>query len=549
MTGIPSLFALALFLGPAQSAPAGDAPVADENHVVLKGRVYEIYPLDKLEARGVRVRRIPNDRNAAYRYFDAINLMPAPTGDEALTDAFNAAMDGEWPEGELAEQLNAYLDQCAPALELTRQATQMDDYFLPLFGGESESIFALLLPTLSDQRQLARILVVDARRRAQSGDHEGALDNLLTAQRMGNQLGHGSTLIEGLVGVAVGALATDKLADFAETYDIDADLLRQTVAEMDAMSADMPTFDEMLSAEEAVSANAIDDMMTDPQTFSAVSNAPSVGSFAIEQTNPGWSRLLAALRRVYLPDRAIKRHSHQYYDLIRKGTQPTKDGTPGTIIEEDKLFESIPSWDVVNQTLMPSLARAYENSLRYRSNFERAKLRVAAAAYKKENGRLPPTLDALVPAYVERVEADPMTGYDFPYRPESSPSGELAGLEMITRENEQALREKRRTPAILTPRASKWRRYVMNYIERYDFDEGQRNSAEAVLRDVEARAGAFERSQGARIKQLIDAGDTKSAKDKMGPLDKLFDELTKRLDRLPTAAQRAAVAKSEKEKD
>ncbi|MCB9851742.1 MAG: hypothetical protein H6819_01500 [Phycisphaerales bacterium] len=549
MTGIPSIIAIAFLFTPSQTAAAEDAPIADENHVVLKGQLFEIYPLDKLESRGVRVKRIPNDQNAAYRYFDAINAMPSAMDDGELTDAFHMAIGGEWPDGELAERLDAYLDQCAPALELTRQAAEMDDYFLPLFGSEYDSIFALLLPTLSDQRQLAKILVVDAHRRARNGDQEGALDNLLTAQRMGNQLGHGSTLIEGLVGVAVGALATDKLADFAESYDIDADLLRQTVTEMDAMSADMPTFEEMLGAEEAVSDNAIDDMITNPYMFSALSDAPAIGAFPIEQSNPGWKRLLGALRRVYLPDRAIKRHTHHYYDLIREGTKPTKDGTPGTILEEDKLFESIPSWDVINQALMPSLAHTYEANLRYRSNYERAKLRIAAEAYAKENGRLPQTLEALAPRYLPRVEADPMTGYDFEYRPERAASGDLVGLEDVTRQSAEELRKKRRTPAILTPRASKWRRYTMNYIEQYHLDDAQRNSAEAVLRDIEARAGAFERSQGAKIRQLIDSGDTESAKTKMGPLDKLFDELTKRLDRLPTAAQRAAAQKNGKQEE
>lgn len=547
MIAIPPLLAFALILSPSQTQPANGAPTTDENHVILKGRSYEIFPLDDLEARGVRVKRIPSDQNAAYRYFDAINALPEIKDDNELTQAIDDACDGKWPEGELRDRLNAYLDQSANAMELTRQAAQMDQYFLPLFRGDpnSDSIYSLLLPSLGDQRQLARILVADARRRADAGDFEGALNNLLTTERVGNQLGHGSTLIEGLVGIAVGALASDQLADFSEHYDIDPGLLRQTVDEMDALEANMPTFEEMLSAEQAVSENAVDDMITDPYMFNAFSNVPTFNRLPIESSGDGWQRLGAALRRVYLPDRAIRRHTHQYYEKLHEAIKPAKDGTPGTIVEEDKMFDAIPKWDVINQALIPSLAHTYETTLRFRSNYQRAKLRIAAQAYKKEIGHLPPTLDALSPRYLDRIEADPMTGYDFEYRPETTDAGEIVGLENVTRDKAEALRKKRRTPAILTPRASKWRRYTMNYMDRYDLNAPQRNSAEAILRDVEARAAAFERTRGAKIKQLIDRGDNESARKKMAPLDKLFDELTKRLDRLPTASQRAAVAKAE----
>lgn len=550
MTGIPALFVITLLLSQPQTpVPANENSVNDENHVVLKGQVFEIYPLDSLESRGVRVKHIPNDQNAAYRYFDAINAMPPWNSNDDLANALYEACNGNWPDGELRDRLDAYLDQCGPALELTRQATRQDDYFLPLFRSDpqSDSIYSLLLPTLGDQRQLARILVVDAYRRADAGDFEGAMGNLLTVQRMGNQVGHGSTLIEGLVGIAVGTLASDKLADFAEHYDIDADLLRQTVIEMDALSDGMPTFEQMLSAEEAISDASVDDMFNDPLMYNGLTNGPTMVTFPFEQTGKGWARLMGALRRVYLPDRAVKRNTHTYYNKLREGIRRTKDGTPGTILEEEKLFDAIPKWDVINQMLIPSLAHTYETNLRYQSNFERAKLRIAVEAYKKQHGTLPPTLSALAPAYIPDVEADPMTGYDFEYAPKQTESGAPAGLETVTRESAEALRQKRRTPAILTPRASKWRRYVIHYMDRYDMSDSQRNSAEAILRDIESRAAAFERSHGDKIRQLIDAGDNKAAKDKMQPLDKLFDELTRRLDRLPTAQQRAAAGTDDEE--
>ena len=520
-----------------------EPPTDDAEYVVLRGEPYKIYPAELLRKRGVNVPDVTREQNAAFVYFDAVNAMP--DDDPELFEALSAASDGEWPEGELADRMNAYLDSSAEAMRLARTGSQMEGYFLPLFGDETAVLWELLLPSLSHQRRLTIVLAADAHRRARAGDPEGAVEHLLTAQRMGNHLGHGSTLIEGLVGIAVGSVASDRLAKFAETYDIPSDILTAAVAEMEASAADMPTFDELSRAEHALSQSFIDDMMDDPTKFGMITNGIPPGVLPIDYSGANWKKLASALRRVYLPDRAMKRNLNNYYDRIEQGTRKQKDGTPGSILEEDKLIEAIPAWDVVNYATIPSLAYTYEATLRYESNFERAKLRVATEAYRKDNGRMPPTLEALTPAYVRRINADPLTGYDFDYRPEKTPSGDIVGLEIVTRDSADELRKKRRTPAILTPRASKWRRYTMNYIERYELDAAQRNSAESILRDVEAKATIFERAQGAKLKELIERGDTETARNRMGPLDSLFDELTKRLDRLPTASQRAAVANSE----
>jgi hypothetical protein len=188
--------------------------------------------------------------------------------------------------------------------------------------------------------------------------------------------------------------------------------------------------------------------------------------------------------------------------------------------------------------VLPSLSRAHEMSLQAESNFVRTRLNLAVAAYQREHGSPPATLAALVPKYLPGVPSDPMTGFDFEYAP-STPHAN--GLNLITSSNEaDVLRQKRRTPAILSPRAARWRRFVENYSGRHDFTPAQRTAAEAILRDVEARAAAFELGHGATLQSLIDSGRTKEAAKKLAPLDELFRELQKRVDRLPTAEQRAA---------
>lgn len=531
---------LVLAMSGGMSAPP-EADLPDEDgRVTIEGKTYEIYPPEKLRQAGLDVPEIPPEENAAWVYLRAINRMvPAP---EDLADALKAAVEGTWPQGEPGERLASYLDQNQTALDLARQASEMPDYYLPFFRGDTDALLNALLPSLGANRRLAKLLAARAAYRASAGDAAAAIDDCLAAQRMAMHVGHGQTIIEGLVGLAISATADRSLRRLASSGVADPESLRAAVAEMERLEDGLPTFEEMVRAEDRWLSRTVDDLMEVPGTFGAITSGFSGAPAARREPN-GWSRLWAALNRVYYPERAIKRHFKQYYETLIRASRPKEDGSVGEIIEEDALLARIPAWDVVSRMLMPSLAHVYEVTLRGRSNFVRTRVLLAIEAYKADQGALPPSLHALVPAYLSDLPVDPMTGYEFDYQPSPDVETTVKGLALVTRQNAEALRKKRRTPAILNPRASRWRRYTRRYVERFRFTASQVASAEAILRDIEARAAAFERTQGAKIQDLIDAGRNEAAARRMGPLNRLFEELKRRLDTLPTTKQRAAVEK------
>ena len=517
-----------------------------DNKITIQGRQFEIYPPEKLRLRGLEPPDIPQDENAAWVYLRAINAMtPLPN---KLAGAHEAALGGDWPGGEDGERLAAWIGDNRAALDLVRQASQMRDHYMPFMRGDTDALLAALLPTLGPERRLAKMLAVDATYQMSRGDASAAIDNYLTAQRMAHHVGNGKTLIEGLVGIAIGGVADRGLMRIADAGYADSEELKSAVAEMQQLAETLPSFEQMVRAEQQWVESCVDDMIDVPGFFGYVSSGFGTGPTR-DAAPTGWTRLQRALRRLYLPDRAIKKNFSRHYDALIKTSKTAEDGTVGDIIEESKLFEQIPAWDFVTRMMMPSLSRAHELTLRGKSNFVRTRLRLAAAAYKADHGRDPPTLASLVPLYIAEAPADPMTGYDFDYEATGGAEGGPGGLAMVSRENEEELRKKRRTPAILNPRASKWRRFVRNFAKRYQFSDPQQAAAEAVLRDVEARAADFERAQGARIQQLIEAGKSEAAAEKMGPLDRLFGELKKRLDALPTTQQRAHAKENAKKSD
>ena len=88
-----------------------------------------------------------------------------------------------------------------------------------------------------------------------------------------------------------------------------------------------------------------------------------------------------------------------------------------------------------------------------------------------------------------------------------------------------------------------WERYVLEFIERYDLSETQKNSAMAILRDMTNRALQIQKSNEDRMKAAEKMTDARAKADRIkelnAPIDGLFDRMKARLDNLLTAAQRA----------
>ncbi|MBX3394524.1 MAG: hypothetical protein KF841_04065 [Phycisphaerae bacterium] len=520
---------------PVDPPPTGVGSVfTDDGKVILRGQQFEIMPAELLRARGMEYPNIPIGQNAAWKLVGALNQMKDCPAE--LDEAFAGASGGDWPEGETGVRLKAWLDENAPAIATARDAVLSSQFDMPMFRGDSDMMLAALLPTLGHSRQLARIMAADATYRLANGDAEAALDRFLTIQRLGNHIGNGRTLIEGLVGFACGGLAETGMMRVVASEHADAQTLKAALEAMNELQATLPRFEPMLRAEQKWSTAIVDDLI-DYGGWDAM--ATNGGNFPTGQAEPsGWSRLRAAVQRIYLPDRAIKRNMNEFFDAIAESSR-SEDDTPGETVDEELLFRKLPAWDRLTRMMLPSLARTHFLSLRAHSNFARTRLSIAVEVYRKEKGVYPSSLSQLVPRYLAEVPYDPITGYDFDYAPPTKSGERPSGIGQVGRDDEALLMKKRRTPVILTPRASKWRRYVISFANRHEFSDSQRAAAESILRDIEARAAAFEHTQGQRLRDIIESGDEDAAKAGVGPLDELFTELKRRLETLPTAGQRA----------
>ncbi len=311
---------------------------------------------------------------------------------------------------------------------------------------------------------------------------------------------------------------------------------------MDALSGTFPDWEQMIRAEQAWAASMFDDALDLPGGLSLFTSGS--GGNATRPPDNGWSRLFSRLRRLYVPDRAMKKHFSDHFDALIAATR-NEDGRVGMNLDETALFARIPAWNVLGRIILPSLSRSHELTLRARSNFVRARTALAAAAYRRDRGQDPPSLSALAPDYLAEVPIDPMTGHELePVR--DAPATAPGGIVLVTREMEPGLRAKRTKPVTGRPRKSRWRLYADRFGARYVLTPEQVASVDAIVRDMETRAARFERSRAEAIEKLSAAGQYGRLADELAPLNAMFDHLRRRLNAVPTAEQRAGAERKRK---
>lgn len=498
----------------------------------LRGQEHKIFLREKLVARGLTPPEIPDDQNAAWVYVDAINAFVDLPAD--LHDVHDAAIaSGKWPEGDAGKRLSDWLDQNAEAIALTRKAGAMPQYYMPMVCDEEHNAFiAALLPTMGPMRNLAKLMTVSAARERLSNP-ETAVDDAIATHQLAHHAANGSTLIEGLVGTAIASLAEKSLRWSIEDGALSAEKLASVSAELDRLAETQPDWERMVRAEEKLSEGHIDDMLDASATFPGLLNPNAAFGAKIDASPSGWQLLGRRLRRVYLPDRVMKKHNRSFYErMIAAARDEERSGNPK--MNDEEFLSDIPAWNVVGRILLPSLSRSYEIAKVRRANFERTRVAVAAAAYKKVRGQYPTKLAELAPSFISPVPKDPLTGQDIEYSAGADGKSHT-GLEPIDGDKAKAYYERRKVlaEARRAEAVHPWRVLVKEYTDRYQFDEAQRTAADAIFRELEARSAAYARSLAA------------NQKPDPAVEEQFTSELIKRLSNLPTQAQRDAAKKQD----
>jgi hypothetical protein len=362
------------------------------NSVLQAKRVLELLPKGWLAPKPGDADRPPahGEPIRGFRIYDAL---------------LKVAADQPLPEP-LAAGLRIELDELAPAVTEARKLVDFPEgqtEFLP-----AHNPIETLLPYTQDSRQLARLLQLDAYRRAHDGDLAGALESVRAILNDARSIGDEPTLISQLVRMAIDSVAVHSLqrvlaqgappdAALAETQ---ADLLRE---------ATQPRFLHGLRGERAMSFDVIDKLASGALRMSDLAGAA------------GGAEQARGLIPPNIVGRVIYRHNQalalrKMNEAVEIAKLPLPDQAERWERWEDGLKELQNQGQIQRMAntlvllLLPAMSAGYRADQRTGCMLNAAATAVACERFRQAEGRWPDSLRELVPRYLRRLPADPYDG-------------------------------------------------------------------------------------------------------------------------------------------
>ncbi|MCE9563103.1 MAG: hypothetical protein K8U57_13755 [Planctomycetes bacterium] len=317
-------------------------------------------------------------------------------------------------------------------LGLVMEASKRPEYFSPIcsnraVGGPSNLIGGLL-PTVSKCREAVSALNARAMLLVHEGKFDDAWNNILASHRLARLVSRGATLIEGLVGVAIGQSASNATVAYLEQSKLTSKQALERLKDL----RNLPPFASFaekveimerfsgLDALQSVRRGATGDLFgrvltkEESKALEAIDWAPAM------QTMNGWyDRIVAAMRlkertarekgldKVEAELQALQKQVREVEDLLKllvaKGGPDKATGK--------RLGDGLIT------LLSPSVRKVQAARDRAEQVERNLHIAFALAAYHADHGRYPETLDDLAPEYIPAIVGDLFSGKALIYKP------------------------------------------------------------------------------------------------------------------------------------
>ena len=266
------------------------------------------------------------------------------------------------------------------------------------------------VPWLSNSLEMARLSAVRVRNFARQDNDEAAMDEAVRIVRFGHHLEGGKGLIVTyLVGTAVKQMGLSEVIELVPAGRVPPGRLRQVAAELARYQADPRSLADALRAEYGFGRIVVE------KVASREFDAGAVLGFRPSRAD--------SLRMLFFkPNRTRRLMAEAFREMVRaapmhRSEMPDLDRFPAAAMDETRFFNG--------NYVGGQVCRAYVGNmmgmtdLKCTTNVQVAAARVLLAmkAFKLEKGRLPATLDELVPGYLDAVPLDDFDGKPLRYNP------------------------------------------------------------------------------------------------------------------------------------
>jgi hypothetical protein len=354
-----------------------------------------------VKERGLRLRLIPDGRNAAIGYVKASNLYRKPGGsDEALLVQIAA---NAWVDDRNFVHWFARNEKC---LAVLHEATRKPDCQFPYFGKESDSLAELPLPHLSTMMDFTRLLVCEGKRCEHEGNHSKALDCYLAASRVAEHLNKSDSFaIAKFHVISCHSIANNAVEGCVASGKLSEDDLRKAVDHYRDGFARCPQLADALEAEHASGDNLIKALERRPSDAARL--FPNI-------TSPDQVRGLVELVRRDA-DGIRARRDRVWGELKQWCALPAWEAfRPGR--DWDAYLRSLPPTYVFPRVLTGAFGQMSRGFVKCQAELGGVAIFAAIKLYEKKNGRPPSSLGQLTGDYISKLPKDPFSGRDYVYK-------------------------------------------------------------------------------------------------------------------------------------
>ncbi len=357
-----------------------------------------------------------------------------PEISRSFLDRYSKAMSAPWMEAQFPE-VAGLLSINERALAAISAAVQRPKYYRPLVRVRpSDDMVSILLPDVQESREVSRQFQARAMLHLGHGRLEEARLDLLTMHRQARHISRGATIIEGLVGVAIDAMATEKDIVWALHPEQTPDSIAAYRAEL----AELPWIGDFTSkldlAERYMGLDLIQGLARGRGT-SAWSNiginpSPDGDELVFGMHSAEFAQALTALTLDW--NVTLSTINPIYDDLVAVAKHPNRaqrlaaiaqfDGRLAAYRREASSFSGIVSnvlggnkvrgksmAQTLASLLVPAVRQAREAEDRVQTRQQVRNVFLAAVEYRLRNGDYPESLETLVPEFIDEIPIDVYT--------------------------------------------------------------------------------------------------------------------------------------------
>lgn len=323
-------------------------------------------------------------------------------------------------------------------LAVVTEAVKRPEYFNPMVSrrkpGEGSNLIGTLLPSVQKCRELASLFTARAMLRLNEGKLDEAWADLLACHRLGRLVTRGATLIEGLVGIALGQIAHNAALAFVAHPDLTSKKAAQCLKDLQGLPKPGRLADKIGVAERMMGLDALQNMRRHgPGDGDGVAGIIDEGfvfpdkkkafelldwTVVMQTMNARYDRLEAALRTT---DRAARLKAFEKFEDELKAVKKEygDEAKIKTIMEGKDAGKALGKalGEVLMSLLSPAIQKvqqAYDRGAQVSANLQIA---FALAVHQKETGKYPAKLADLAPKYLASLPDDLFTGKPLIYKP------------------------------------------------------------------------------------------------------------------------------------